>query len=346
MTQPDLDSAPIHSDEPEITSRTPLVWNDELNPAAVGWMRRPLVDTSGVDGRHTWGRNKLWEYWNVVSPTHILAMTISSIDYAAVLEAWVLDRRTLQTWHSNRTDLLKPVAMPPNLESEPVRVVSGNLQLAVDPMPNGTRLRARFPGVAFDVLAGLPESHERLGVVVPWSKKRFQYTVKDVARPASGWVETDGVRSPVPTGKSWATLDHGRGRWPYDILWNWGAGAGEIEFQGGKHVLGIQVGDKWTDGTGMTENSIYFDGRLTKVGDLTWEYDIQRWWQPWYIFGPQMELTFEPFYNKQGSTDFLVLANRTDQCFGTFSGQVVVDGVGEVLFEGLTGWAEEVHNRW
>ncbi len=332
--------------EPEITAPVALVKNNRLNPEAVGWMRQPLLDTSGIDGRRTWGRNKRWEYWNVITPTHILALTASSIDYAGVHEVWVFDRRTEQSWHVSRSDILRPIDLPKSLEDEALRVESGPLAVAIEPMPGGTRLRARIPGAAFDVVAEQPPGHERLGVVVPWSKKRFQYTVKDIARPASGWVETDGQRFPVPAGESWATLDHGRGRWPHRIQWNWGAASGYVEFEGATHVLGIQMGDRWTEGTGMTENSLYFDGRLTKVGSLTWDYDIENWRKPWHIHGPRVDVTFMPFYNKQARTDLKVVSNRTDQCFGIYGGTVEIEGVGPVEFDGLVGWAEEVHNRW
>lgn len=341
MTTPSADFQ-----EPEITARVPLVLDNRLNRAAIGWMRQPLVDTSGIDGRRAWGRNKRWEYWNVVTPTHIIALTASSIDYAGVHEVWVFDRRSEHTWHLARTDILKPIDLPASLEDSPLRLRSKELLIAIDPVAEGTRLRARIPGASFDVVARLPEGHERLGVVVPWSDTRFQYTVKDIARPARGWVETDGRREPVPAGESWATLDHGRGRWPYDIEWNWGAASGHVEHGGVRRTIGIQIGGKWTDGTGVTENSIYFDGRLTKVGPLTWEYEIADWREPWRIHGPRMDVVFEPFHNKRSATNMLVLSSRTDQCFGTYRGTVQVDGVGSVPFDGLVGWAEEVHNRW
>lgn len=335
-----------HSDEPEITSPVALVKDGRLNREAVGWARQPLVDTSGVGGLRSWGRNKRWEYWNVITPTHILALTASSIDYAGVHEVWVFDRRTEEVWTSSRADILRPVHMPPSLDDEPIFVTSGDLNVAIEPKEGGTRLRAKIPGAAFDVFAALPDGHERLSVVVPWSDTRFQYTVKDVARPASGWVQTDGVTHELPEGKSWATLDHGRGRWPYDVVWNWGAAAGTIKRKQRRHTFGLQIGDKWTDGTGMTENSIYFDGHLTKLGSLTWEYNIRRWWQPWRIQGSGLDVTFKPFYNRQAKTNLKILSNCTDQVFGTYGGWAQVEGVGKVKFDGLVGWAEEVHNRW
>ncbi|MFZ1381621.1 MAG: DUF2804 domain-containing protein [Scrofimicrobium sp.] len=338
-----MNAPPLSS---ELTQPVSLTVDGRLNPDAVGWMRQPIIDTSGIDGRHSWCRNKRWEYWNVITPTHILALTASSIDYAGVHEVWVFDRATLQSWQVMRTDILRPPDMPRSLDEGAIFVTSGDLHIAIEPSDKGTRLRARIPGAAFDVFAALPAGHERLGVVVPWSAKRFQYTVKDIARPAMGWVETDGVRAPVPEGDSWATLDHGRGRWPYDITWNWGAAAGTVIHEGTAHILGLQIGDKWTDGTGATENSIYWDGRITKVGDLTWDYDPDDFTTPWRIRGTQMDVTLVPFYDKQGSTSMLVLSSRSDQCFGEYSGWVQPEGTGRVAFSGLVGWAEEVHNRW
>ena len=94
--------------------------NGTLNPDAVGWARSPLVDTAGIgrDGIRFTGRNKRWEYWNVTTPTHILALTVSSIDYAAVHEVWVLDRRTERSWGKNATVVpARGVELPSAVES-------------------------------------------------------------------------------------------------------------------------------------------------------------------------------------------------------------------------------------
>ncbi|GAA5026237.1 DUF2804 domain-containing protein [Microbacterium fluvii] len=314
-----------------------------LNPDALGWARQPIVDTTGIGGRF-WGRNKRWEYWNVTTPTHILALTVSSIDYAAVHEVWIFDRATEQQRHRSVTVLpARDVELPPSLEQGPSRARAKDIEIEITEVPQGTRIQARMPGAAFDVVAALPEGHERLAVVVPWSRTRFQYTVKDVARPATGTIIVDGVAHAVPEGESWAVLDHGRGRWPYDIRWNWGAGSG----RSGGHVIGIQVGGRWTEGTGSTENAFFVDGRLHKISDeLVWEYDIAHWRRPWRITGGGLKATFTPVYDKQTRTQLIVLASRTDQCFGTWSGTFTTPDGELIAFEGINGWAEEVHNRW
>lgn len=326
----------------ELTTPVPLTLpGARLNRVAVGWARRPLVDTSGIGlGR---GRNKRWEYWNVITPTHIVGCTVSSIDYAAVHEVWVLDRATGKTWHRSATVIpARGAVLPATLGDGPAKARAKDLAIDIDEVDGGTRLRARIPGASFDIVAALPRNHERLAVVVPWSDTRFQYTVKDVARPASGSLTVDGVIVHVPAGSSWAALDHGRGRWPYDIRWNWGGGAGLSR----GHVIGIQAGAKWTDGTGSTENSMLVDGRLHKIhDDLDWRYDLEDWRAPWRITGGGLDATFTPFYNKRSRTNLGVISSRTDQCFGRWAG-TFRNGDVDIEFDGIEGWAEEVHNRW
>ena len=165
----------------------------------------------------------------------------------------------------------------------------------------------------------------------------------DVARPARGTVTVDGTVYDLPAGESWAVLDHGRGRWPYDITWNWGAGSGR--YQGS--VIGIQVGGKWTDGTGATENAFFIDGRMHKIHeDLTWEYDQADFLRPWSVRGGGLDARFVPFYDRVARTNLGIIAAATDQCFGVWSGAFTTAG-GEVIpFDGVEGWAEHVHNRW
>lgn len=352
------------STEPEITQRVALVDSgDRLNRGAIGWMRTPLVDTSGINSKSHWGRNKRWEYWNVVTPTHILALTASSLDYATLNEVWIFDRRSARQWDKTVATPLGRIELPGSLDEGSVRAHARGLDIAIDPQPEGTRLRARVKGAAFDVFVEMPSHHERLGVVVPWSRDQFQYTVKDVGRPAHGWVEANGIRYPVPEDQSWAVLDHGRGRWPREISWNWAAASGTVDgwqalfnapylqenprARSEDHVVGLQFGAQWTDGTGITENALYFDGDLFKISaDINFEYDTTNWMAPWRITGPDVDLTFEPFYNKHSSMDLKLLSSQTNQCFGSYKGMISVPRIGMIMVTDLVGFAEDVHNKW
>ena len=325
--------------ERELTSNIALTLpNGRLNREAVGFARHPLVDTSGIPAG--WGRNKRWEYWNVLTPTHILALTVSSIDYAAVHEVWVFDRSTERAWGRSVTAIpSRGVTLPPRLGGGPAAARAKGLAIDITTDDDTTHLSAEIADASFEVTVTRPAGHECLAVVVPWGDTRFQYTVKDVALPATGTVTTDGTTHDI---SGWAVLDHGRGRWPYDVSWNWGAGAGVSNGR----TIGVQVGGRWTDGTGTTENGIVIDGRLHKIHDeLHWDYDLADWRMPWRITGGGLDASFTPFYDKRSATNLGVVSSRTDQCFGHWSGAFTLDDV-TIVFDGIEGFAEDVHNRW
>lgn len=312
--------------EREITEPVDLCLpNGRLNPAAVGWARRPLVRPN----LRGWGRAKRWEYWGVVTDRFCLGLVVSSLDYAGVCSLWVLDRETGRTWEREAVPPLgRGVAIPRGYGGV-ASVTSRALRLEV----SDRTLRATAPGVDVDLVVA--PGAEVLGVVVPWSSRRFQYTVKDVSRPVGGSLRLDGTAYDV---SGWAVLDHGRGKWPYAVTWNWAAGSGDGR--------GLTLGGKWTDGTGITENGLFVDGRLHKIGaELVWEYDRGDWLRPWRIRGDGVDATFTPFHEKVSRTNLGVVANETHQCFGHWSGWASADGE-RVELDGLVGWAEEARNRW
>ncbi|MET7396484.1 DUF2804 domain-containing protein [Dactylosporangium sp. NPDC005572] len=313
--------------EREITEPVDLCLpGGRLNPAAVGWTRRPLHRT----GLRGWGRAKRWEYWGIVTPGHVIGLVASSLDYAGVHGVYVLDRATGQ---ETVRDAVVPFARGATLGAfGSAHVRGGGLSIDID----GSSIRATAPGVEVDVTVPLPPGHESLGVVVPWSTRRFQYTVKDLGRPAHGTLRLGSAEHTVD---GFAVLDHGRGKWPYSIRWNWAAGCAPGR--------AIQLGGKWTDGTGSTENAVFVDGRLHKLGaDLTWTYDRRDWLRPWRITGAGVDVTFHPFHERVARTNLLVVANETHQCFGHFTGWAALDDGSRVDLDGLTGWAEEAYNRW
>src|SRR5262249_32144358 len=157
--------------------------------------------------------------------------------------------------------------------------------------------------------------------------------LKDVGRPVRGSLTIHDRVYAISAEDSFAVLDHGRGKWPYAIRWNWAAGAG--------HSRAIQLGGQWTDGTGLTENALFVDRRLHKIGEeLRWRYDRSDWLRPWLISGERVQVEFHPFHEKIARTNLGIVANETHQCFGNFTGWALIDGGDRVDLDGLVGWAE------
>jgi hypothetical protein len=175
---------------------------------------------------------------------------------------------------------------------------------------------------------------------------QFQYTSKQNTLPATGYVLLGDKRMEFSKG-SFGCLDYGRGVWPEHTIWNWGAASG---YQGG-HLVGLNLGGQWTDGTGMTENGLCVDGRLTKISeDLVFDYDRARPMKPWRVTAPargQVDLLFEPEYERVSDAgDHNAMFVKTNQMFGTYSGTIQPDDGAPIELKGLFGWIEDHEARW
>lgn len=333
--------------EKELTENVSLC--DEagrLNRDAVGWSRTPVHNCS-LPG--SWGRRKRWDYWCITSPEIVVTLTHANLDYLGIANIWAAERVSGRTLSVSRSvPFALGFSQPDEVGAETIQYSMGRFELVLAEDARGTQLIGRAPrrGFACDICLERPEGHETLSVVIPWSDAEFQCTTKENTRPATGWIEAFGRRFELPAGESWGCLDYGRGKWPYSTIWNWGSASGRQ----GNRVVGLQLGGKWTEGTGMTENALCIDGKLSKIGEeLVWEYDAENWLTPWKISTPrtdQIDLVLKPDFDKESRLEFGVLSSKVHQCFGAYYGTVVSDSSERIKIDGLYGWAEEARWRW
>ncbi len=339
----------IQTHELELTEPVDLCdARGRLNPVAVGWSRRPL-HRCNVSGH--WPRKKKWNYWAVTSDRYLFSATVANVDYAGLAFVYFLDFETGR--YLERTITVpfgRGFALPETVEGD-AAFSDKRISVSLKGEGGGTRIRVECPDfggvpLAADVLATRPAGHETLNVVIPWSADRFQFTSKQNTLPAAGEVRLGSDVYTFESGKSFGCLDYGRGVWRYRCFWNWGAGSGAW----GGRTVGLNLGGGWTDGTGMTENGICLDGRLSKMGeDLAWEYDTQDYMKPWAVRTPasdRVNLRFVPFFERVAKTNLVVMRSEVHQTFGHYSGMVVADGGESVAVDGLVGWVEHHQARW
>ena len=192
--------------------------------------------------------------------------------------------------------------MIPETVSGDMMIEHPDMRVALTDEGAGTRIRVAagdFGGMRLeaDIVVERPAGHETLNVVIPWSDVQFQFTSKQNTLPASGFVQLGDERLEFAS-PAFGCLDYGRGVWPEHTVWNWGSASG---VQDGRTV-GLNLGGQWTDGTGMTENGICVDGRLTKISeDLVFEYDRADMMKPWRVrtaATERIDLRFEPEFER------------------------------------------------
>ncbi|MEP7216810.1 MAG: DUF2804 domain-containing protein, partial [Anaerolineaceae bacterium] len=334
--------------EPELLAPVLLCGPDgRFNPAATGWSRHPL-HTCNLPA--SMERKKKWNYWAVTSNDLLFSATIADMERLQMCGAYFYDRRTQR--HIDMAVSVAPgtIGIPETVSGDMV-IEHPALRVALTDAGTGTRIRVdagNFRGLPLkvDILVERPSGHETLNVVIPWNDLQTQFTSKQNTLPASGYIQLGDERFEL-AAPAFGCLDYGRGVWPLHTTWNWGAASG---VQGGKTV-GLNLGGKWTDGTGMTENGLCIDGRLTKIGeDLVIEYDRTAWMKPWRVrtaVTARVDLVFEPEFDRftqNGSPE--TWFTSVHQMFGCYSGRIVPDDGPPIEIRDLFGWIEEHDARW
>ncbi len=335
--------------EKELTQPVDLCLpNGKLNPTAVGWSRQPLQNCR-LYGHPL--RKKRWNYWCITSPTHLFSVTLSNVDYAGLPFVYFLDFETGEFIEKTIiTPLGKDIVLGDKVSDDAsyvgkgcrisMRSGIGGVQMLVEIADfGGKKLQAEFQITE-------PENHESLNVVVPWNEKLFQFTAKNNTLPTEGKVVLDGNQIGFDIQNSFATLDFGRGVWPYQGFWNWASFSTRLS---DGRTLGVNFGAGWTDNTGSTENALCIDGRLIKLSeDVIFTYSTQNFKIPWKIQTAEttrVALTFTPFFERIAKTDMAIIRSEVHQMIGHFEG-TISEGGEVVQVNQAVGWAEDHHARW
>jgi hypothetical protein len=279
-----------------------------LAPAAVGWSRRPL-HRCNLRG----GRKKRWDYWCFTDEQIFLALFVADLDYLALGALSLIDLES-----GERYERVVPFAcpLPETVAGAPIHFDHWGLKLEIG--SGAIRISDKHVRAHLEIAAPT----DTLNVVVPWSDRRFQFTSKQIGLPARGRIEWNGRIINIARG--WAALDFGRGKWPARTRWNWGAAAGG--------ELAFNLGGRWTDGTGATENGLFVGGKLHKIPGAVE-------WQPgWRMRSGDVDLQFRPSYERRvGWPPRFGL----HWCAGRFHGRIL-----DQRIDGLFGWAEAVDVLW
>jgi hypothetical protein len=287
--------------------------------------------------------------WNWISPDFVFSTTLADIDYASFCSVSFTDFKTKENLSHMSFTLPHRLEMPEQVEKS-VRFEGRDMEYSNVHHDGG--MKVDFSGrtkkgekILADFLVRNPEGHESLDIVVPWSSERFQMNSKHNTLPCEGQVTVGSRHYVMDPAECHGVLDFGRGMWPYRSFWNWGVCTG---VQGGD-LIGVNMGAKWTTGTGANENGICFNGRLYKVmEDLHWSYDPSDWMKPWHVrseHSDAIDMALHPIMVNSSQLNLGIVRTGGACPFGHWSGTIRFDGT-TVEIDGLIGWVEEFAHWW
>lgn len=335
--------------EREITKNIQLCdKKGNLNPEAIGFAKKPIIDCN-LKGHFM--RKKKWNYWCVFGDEILFSVTISHLDYAAVCFVYFLEYETQRFYEKTVTIPLGAKLNMPSKVLESVSFSNDELEIQLLFQNNQTFINVKCDEFDNDRLhAELVVEHEQnnesLNVVIPWNRYLYQFTAKHHCLPTEGFVKIGNRKYIFNKEENFAVLDFGRGVWPRKAIWNWGMASQRQR----KHVIGLNFGGKWTDGTGMTENAVFVDGKMTKIHeDVLFQYDRTNFMKPWYIktkFTDDVHLTFCPFFERVAISDLKVIKSEVHQMVGYYDGKVKLADGTDLIIQKMLGCIEEHVALW
>ena len=262
-------------------------------------------------------------------------MLLADIDYIGLAKAYFLEYETKRFIEQTVTLPLGRGCVLPDTVNRDVVFENKAMSLSFLDQQGDTRVLVQSPAfggttLSAELLVQRPRGHETVNVVIPWSAHQFNFNSKQFCLPAGGAVSLGAQTFSFEPGRAFGCLDFSRGIWPYRTFWNWACFSGT---QNGR-TIGINLGGSWTDGTGMTENGICVDGRVSKIGeDLVFSDHPSDQMKPWAITAPvsgRIDLRLIPFFERVAKTNRLIIRSEFRQVFGRFSGIIVTDN-GEAI---------------
>jgi len=320
----------------------------QLNPGAIGYARQPII-VSNLRGNFM--RKKKWNYWCIYGEEILFSATISHLDYATVCFVYMLNFETQRFYEKT---IVVPFTRQLKLSDEVLDTCHfhhNDMSIQIDYQHHNTRLQVDvgdFDGEALHALFTIqhPETYDSLNVVIPWNRQTFQFTGKHLSLPTSGTVKIGNRQFEFEPEYSFAVLDYGRGVWPRESSWNW-AMASQRSLG---RSIGLNFGGKWTDGTGMTENAFFVNGKMTKIHeDVLFHYNRENYKEPWLIhtkFSDDVKLTFTPFFERTSISDMKLVKSEVHQLFGYYNGYVRHPDGKKVKILQVLGAIEEHYAKW
>lgn len=299
-------------------------------------------------------RIKEWDYYCILTDDHALALTVADNGYLGFVGlSWMdLKSATAVNHGAARAFPFGRMRMPASADTGDVDQRQGDIHLAFRHEPGGRRLCFSAPG--FDsgkglsgeiLLAGMED--DRMVIATPFADapRAFYYNQKLNCLPALGHAVLGGERIDFAPDRAFAVLDWGRGVWTWENTWYWGSASG---LHHGRR-FGFNIGHGFGDTSAASENMLFLDGKAHKLAEVTFHLPCEPLdGAHWHFTSSdgRFEMTFIPIVDRHDRVAIGPFLTDQHQVFGRYSGKVVLDDGTVLDVEGLTGFAEQVHNRW
>lgn len=310
----------------------------KVNQECIGWGKK-VFSNCNIDRGYL--RKKIWNHYMWMNKDFVCALAIVKLDYAGLIFIDFYDLKENKKIHKSITiPLCSGIILNNSIGSY---AHFQNKEMYLNIIRTNDKLHVMIKWNEIDIDANIFLEKESLNVLVAWSEKKFHYTSKQFPLKSSGYINVgDEDYEKFELNDSISFIDYGRGIWEREKYWYWLT----CGFENEDNKVGLNLGAKWTDNTGVNENGIKIDGTLYKLYcDVDFEKIDENNWSIKSINCEDIDLIFNISTVNDKVNNKLIIKSSLKQHIGYLSGTVKADDK-EIEFKEVLCWLEDHYAKW
>ncbi len=290
-------------------------------------------------------RRKEWELYRLCNSRfcfevlygHIAAVGFARVALTDMATGETVKTQKLRPFPNDSMDLDFSGGQPHTVKYE-----DKDLYLSINNDGQTRRIRVRSDRFEADI--SCHDGGDAIVTTIPFRLRReFLYDYKKVFPDLAGKIQMYR-NNMVMDGETFMVLRSTRAVLPYTHEWIWCAGATETTGD----LIALNLGEgPGRDGT-PTDNALFVNGRLQKLGEVRFRFAREDLMKPWRITDDagRLRLTFRPVLDHAEKVNVLLAHVRIHQVYGRLSGTVVSDDGQTYTIEDIPFFCERAVNRW
>ena len=298
-------------------------------------------------------RLRQWDFFTVMNDQVALNVTLADFGLATMCTVDAIEWSSGRTWQAAAFSLgaITPIGFGSSPRQD-VTCTMGSSRViwhAPNQDEHAIELEIDIAGTLFTSSAKghlkltRPAGAPYLSHIMPLDDRgAFFYQNKIPGYDVEGTVKLGKTTMRFATG-SHAIRDWGRGLWPAQLTWLWGAGHGQTA--DGRKVW-ANFGGGFGDSSRASENLLVIDGQAYKLGQLTWTMDADGVPEALREADGLLELRMDSRFVQKPQLNIVVKSMRLRKSYGTWHGYYRPAPGAEPVELTLEGFGEEMRLKW